>query len=233
MSPPFTKSILVLANSMKKGGRCVAGIEVTPRDGNEYDLGKWIRPIDPTQPEGTIPYQRTLIGTRELKPLDCIKIQFSGSSNDPYHPEDMEIVTTEKWQQDGHFTNQIFDTLPDDSGDLWGADTAANRRVQPREGIKTLRLIKPSGACHVTAFREDAPWGVKHRRLLHILHRGHTHQFSIDDPDFSRRHDLSPSAVGDRHVRIDLDPARLIVIASLTKPFQGFQYKIAAAIFEL
>ncbi len=78
MSAPFTKSILVLANSMKKGGRCVAGIEVTPGAGAEYNLGEWIRPIDPTQDEGTIPYHRTVIGNRDLKLLDCVKIRFEG-----------------------------------------------------------------------------------------------------------------------------------------------------------
>lgn len=233
MSTPFTKSILLLANSMKKGGRCVAGIEVTPSDGEEFDLGGWIRPIDPTQDEGTIPYHRTVIGNRNLKPLDCVKIRFTGPANDPYHPEDVVIVTTSKWEQDGRFTIEVFDSLPDESGDLWGASSATNRKVEPKEGVKTLRLIKPKGACHVRAFRDDTPWGVKHRRLLHIVHRGVTHQFSIDDPYFSLRHNLSPNAVGDRDIRIDLDPSRLVVIASLTKPFQGFQYKIAASIFEL
>lgn len=233
MSTPFTKSILVLANSMKKGGRCVAGIEITPGVGEEYNLGEWIRPIDPTQDEGTIPYHRTVIGNRNLKPLDCVKIRFSGAANDPYHPEDFEIVTTSKWEQDGFMTNEVFACLPDESGDLWGGGSAISRKVEPKEGIKTLRLIKPKGACHVTAYRDDTPWGIKHKRLLHIVHRGITHQFSIDDPSFSARHNLSPSSVGDREVRIDLDPSRLIVIASLTKPFQGFQYKIAASIFEL
>ena len=218
---------------MKKGGRCIAGLEVTPGQGNEYVLGEWIRPVDPEQDEGTIPSHRTVISNRYLKPLDCVKIRFNGSANDPYHPEDLKIDTTAVWERDGHFTSDVFSSLPDESDDLWGADSAASRKVEPKEGIKTLRLIKPKGACHATAYREDTPWGVKHRRLLHILHCGITHQFSIDDPNFSARHSLSPSSVGDRNVRIDLDPSRLIVIASLTKPFQGFQYKIAATIFEL
>jgi hypothetical protein len=203
MNTPFTKSIIVLANSIKKGGRCVAGIEVTPGDGKAFNFGDWIRPIDPTEDEGTIPNHRMLIGNVGLKPLDCIKIQFERRANDPYHPEDFEI-TTLKWEQDGCFSNEVFDLLPDESDDLWGAGSATSRKVEPKEGIKTLRLIKPKGDCHVRAYREDTPWGVKHRRLLHVLHYGVTHQFSIDDPDFSARHNLSPSAVGDSDIRIDL-----------------------------
>lgn len=174
-----------------------------------------------------------MIGNRYLKPLDCVKIRFTGSSNDPFHPEDLKIDTKSVWERDGRFTSSVFSSLPDESDDLWGVASASSRRVEPMEGIKTLRLIKPKGTCHVQAYREDSIWGVKHKRLLHILHCGITHQFSIDDPNFSAHHSLSPSSVGDRNVRIDLDPSRLIVIARLTKPFQGFQYKIAATIFEL
>ncbi|MEI6702266.1 MAG: hypothetical protein WCL71_01860, partial [Deltaproteobacteria bacterium] len=115
----------------------------------------------------------------------------------------------------------------------WGPSSATSRRVIPQANIKTLRLVKPKGACHVTAYREETPTGIKHRRLLHIEHQGLIHQFSIDDPYFSVRHNLSPLAVGERDVRIDLDPSRTIVVTSLTKPFKGYQYKIAATIFEL
>ena len=61
------------------------------------------------------------------------------------------------------------------------------------------------------------------------------HQFSIDDPSFTSRHNLSPSEVGDKELKIELNPAKTVVIASLTKPFEkdGMQYKIAAAIIEL
>lgn len=49
MNHATTKTILVMANSIKKDGRCVAGLEITPVD--QYNLGNWIRPIDPTQPK--------------------------------------------------------------------------------------------------------------------------------------------------------------------------------------
>lgn len=233
MNSPISKFILVLANSIKKGGRCVAGMEITSIQGNDFTLGDWIRPVDPTQDEGTIPTYTTFIGNRFVKPLDCVKIFFTGSSNDQFHPEDFEIDTSSKWEKVGTMTEDVFSSLPDESKDLWGADSATSRKVVPTEGIKTLRLIKPQDSCYVTAYREDTHWGVKHRRYLYILHRGIEHQFSIDDPEFTARHKLSPSSVGDRHVRIVLDPSRLVVIASLTKPLRGFQYKIAATIFEL
>lgn len=236
MSQTTQKTILVLANSLKKGGRCVAGLEATLTKENTYKLGKWIRPVDPDQDEGTIPSLRTLINGRYIKPLDLVRIGFTAPADDPFHPEDVRIDTTQHWILEGHMeAASVFSSLPDESEDLWGRASAYSRKVEPKVGIKTLRVIKPFGKCYVTAFREETPWGTKHRRLLYLTHRGAAHQFSIDDPCFSRRHGLSPDAVGNKHVRIDLDPEKTVVVASLTRPFvkDGMQYKIAAAIFEL
>jgi len=226
---------MVLANSLKKGGRCVAGVEVTPTTNGQYLLGEWIRPIDPSQHEGTIPGRRTILNNRFLKPLDIVSIRFLRPANDPYHPEDIEIDGATNWSLEGEMDSSVFSVLRDESGDLWGASSANNRKVLPHAGNKTLRIIKPKGKLYVRAFADETPWGVKHRRILHIEHQSAVHQFSIDDPSFGRRHSLSPSEVGDRNLKIDLDPAKTIVIASLTKPFEkdGMQYKIAATIIEL
>ena len=236
MNTPQMKTILVLANSLKKGGRCVAGIEATRVGGDQYVLGQWIRPVDQEQAEGTIPSHRTLLDGRYIKPLDLVTIPFLESANDSYHPEDVKIDGTKKWRLVGHMdAKDVFSHLPDETEDLWGAASAYSRKVQPKNGIRTLRIIKPTGKCYVSAFRDETLWGVKHRRLLYVEHKRLMHEFSIDDPCFSRRHNLSPDSVGDKQVRIDLDPTRTIIVASLTKPWEkdGMQYKIAAAIFEL
>jgi len=235
MSVSTEKVILVLANSLKKGGRCVAGVEATLVGDNKYLLGDWIRPVDSSQDEGTIPNHRIKLLDRTIKPLELVAIRYTGSANDAYHPEDMVIDGTAPWVYKGFMAPSVLNHLVDDTGDLWGAETASSRKVIPKPGTKTLRLIKPKGRCYVTAFREDTQWGKKNRRKLHIEHQGATHQFSIDDPYFSERHKLSPSEVGDRTIEFELDPTKLVVVASLTKPFvkDGFQYKIAATIFEL
>lgn len=236
MNAPQFKIILVLANSLKKGGRCVAGVEAASVGGNQYALGQWIRPVDPEQDEGTIPSYRTLLDGRYIKPLDLVTVPFLESANDPYHPEDVKIDGSKRWRLVGHMdAKDVFAHLPDETGDLWGPASAYSRKVQPTHGIKTLRIIKPTGKCRATAYSEDTPWGVKHRRLLYVTCDGRRHQFSIDDPCFSRRHNLSPTSVGNKVVEIDLDPERTVIVASLTRPFEkdGMQYKIAAAIFEL
>ena len=39
-----TKNIVVLANSVKRSGRCLAGKEVVSESGN-WKIGQWIRPV--------------------------------------------------------------------------------------------------------------------------------------------------------------------------------------------
>ena len=46
MNVPYLKTILILANSIKKyPDRCVAGLEMTKDEGG-YRFGPWVRPID-------------------------------------------------------------------------------------------------------------------------------------------------------------------------------------------
>ena len=62
------KRILVLANSIKKSGRCVAGREV---GGDGVCTDKWLRPIS-TDPDGTLMPKHRVVNTggRPLKVFD-------------------------------------------------------------------------------------------------------------------------------------------------------------------
>jgi len=65
------KRIVVLANSIKKGGRCVAGRELTD---NEACTDKWLRPIS-TEVEGELmPKHMRLNTNKGVEVLDIIDI---------------------------------------------------------------------------------------------------------------------------------------------------------------
>jgi len=231
-----TKTILVLANSIKKyPDRCVAGLEMIPRDGN-FAVGKWIRPIDPGQPEGAIPIQRTVVGGQAICPLHCVEMIFAGPANDPNHPEDWILETTTTWKIVGKYDRSILDRLPDQSGDLWGVETAASRQVREGTAAVTLRLIKPTQPVLVEAFHEYDSFKGKDqfKKILIIRHQNVDHLFNITDPLFEQRHGLSPGRVNKGETRrLELSPQNLVIVASLTPPLpNGFQYKIAAAILE-
>lgn len=236
MSTPVTKTLLVLANSIKKyPDRCVAGLEMIPRDGY-FAVGKWIRPIDPSQPEGAIPLFRTMVGGFPVSPLDCVEMTFVGPANDPNHPEDWILEAVTNWKIVGKYDRSILDRLPDQSGDLWGMETAGSRQVRKGTAAVTLRLIKPTHPILVEAFHEYDSFKGKDqfKKILTIRHQNVDHLFNITDPLFDQRHGLLPGRVNKGETRrLELNPENLVVVASLTPPLpNGFQYKIAAAIIE-
>ena len=94
-----TERLVVLANSEKKGDKCVAGKRLTLRSDNYYDVGEWIRPIHPRTGEGEIPTHLTVVGGRSLAPLDVVEITFEGPANDPNHPEDRKIEPSQPWKR--------------------------------------------------------------------------------------------------------------------------------------
>ena len=228
-----SKEILILANSIKKGGRCIAGKELVTTEDGQKVVGDWIRPIDATGAEGTISLMKAKLRGRFIRPLDSIKIPFTGYANDPLHPEDWHIDLSVEWEKTNSYRPSVFSYLPDDSGDLWGGISANSRKVKPTGNMPTLRLIKPVRSVTVEAYSEKTPWGVKCRRYLNINHHGVVHIFSIDDPLFAQRHKLEPWLIGEKQVRFSLDPTKTVIIASLTPPLNGYHYKIAATIFEL
>lgn len=236
MTQGATKTILVMANSIKKyPDRCVAGLELISRDGNIL-LGKWIRPVDPSQPEGAIPFHRTVIGGQTVCPLHCVEMTFTGPASDPYHPEDWILAAATNWRIVGKYDRSILDRLPDQTGDLWGMESADSRQVPQGTAAVTLRLVKPRNPVVVEAFHEFDSFKGKDqlKKILIIRHENVDHLFSITDPLFDQRHRLSPGKVAKgEHRRFELKPENLVIVASLTPPLpNGFQYKIAAAILE-
>ncbi len=206
-----------------------------PKNRN-FAVGKWIRPIDPSQPEGAIPYPRTLVGGSSVSPLDCVEMTFVGSAADPNHPEDWIMEADTNWKIVGKYDRSILARLPDQSGDLWGIESAASRQVRAGTAAMTLRLIKPMQPVLVTASHEFDSFKGKDqfKKILTIRHQNVDHLFNITDPLFDQRHGLSPGRVNKGEIRrFQLRPENLVVIASLTPPLpNGFQYKIAAAILE-
>ncbi len=74
--------ILCLANSWKRGGRCIAGLT---RD------GEWIRPVSETE-DGEISEENCMLDIgRPAAPLDVLRIPIKAAAPRPYQPENWAI----------------------------------------------------------------------------------------------------------------------------------------------
>src|SRR5262249_4185476 len=98
-----TKLMVVLANSVKSSGRCLAGKEVFD-SGKSWKIGGWIRPVT-TQEGGEISaYQMSQALGSDPKLLEVIEIPFSGAVPLSYQPENWLIETPLKkgsWKSHG------------------------------------------------------------------------------------------------------------------------------------
>ena len=235
MSAPQSKILLVLANSIKKyPNRCVAGLEMIPV-GDGYNFGRWIRPIDPSTSEGEIPYQRTLVGGSPVAPLHCVKIAVDGSDGNPQHPEDWRLTPKVEFKSIGVYEHSILGGLADEAGDLWGIASADSRKVPAGTASDTLRLVKPKAPVPVEILYEYDSWKDKDvlKKYIFISAGGVAHRLTITDPFFEDRHNISPRSVSKSSpMKFSLAPDSLVVIVSLTPSYNGFHYKVAAAIIE-
>jgi len=112
--------LLVLANSQKKGDRCIAGKLLIPNEGSNCAVGRWIRPIHPGNMEGEIPLNMTLIDNQWLAPLDVIEIGLAKPGHNPDHPEDWQIDPCIPWRRAAVVSKAYMPQLRDDPEDLWG-----------------------------------------------------------------------------------------------------------------
>lgn len=229
------KTILVLANSIKKGGRCVAGIEILNADRFNPTFGDFIRPIDQTHDEGTLEFATTLLGSALSKPLDVVEIDFDGHANDPVHPEDW-VISKLPWRKEGSYQKPILKKLPQAIVDEWGP----RNYVVAGEQESTLQLIRLKEERKVTSghFHNEYTGQSQFKNRLRLPGRGYDYNCSITDPFFVSLHSLNPRNISEDQTKETSLPRCTYILMSLTPPFtpsntnEARQYKIIASIIE-
>jgi hypothetical protein len=238
-----TKHILVLANSERVGGRCVAGKIATPLDGGNFDIGQqWVRLNNPTTKEGAVPYMDTVCRPNHtaVRPLDLIQVPLLDPCNNPDHPEDWNYDTTQKWKWIASAKPQDLAAIVDTPASLWNAESDAVpagyiRRMAPPPA--SLYLIKAPRGWTFKYFKE---WNQykgydKKRRRLQFSFAGSHHDMSVTDSEFDHRFKL-PGAVSQWPSMPETlpvpNPDAWYFCLSLTPELNGKQYKICATFFE-
>jgi hypothetical protein len=104
-----------LANSLKEGGRCIAGIELDDQHQPVFFRGrpKWIRPVWTTE-HGEIPLHMAIA----FDTLDILEMNVTGSKADGYQSENVSFVPP--LRKVGAFDIKGLEVLCDDRIDLFG-----------------------------------------------------------------------------------------------------------------
>jgi len=183
---PIRKKILVLANSFKQGGRCIAGRFIEEQE-NQWQVGEWCRPILPDR-EGHDSIPEDVC--RGFNPLDVVSIELDGQQPVPGQPENWlwrqgsSITVEHSFNETDNSLANIVDT-PDD---LW-LDLGAHRPDAVRhthQVQRSLYLVQPSNLTLTLSIEEIEENGQRRRRRRifgRFSYRGHVYErIPVTDP---------------------------------------------------
>jgi len=233
------KRVLILANSIKKSARCVAGREII-QDGGKARLGGWIRPVSGSG-EGELSSRHYALRQGGLASvLDVVDVPLKGQQSDPGQPENWLIDDSTQWSKVRAAGIEEVAGFAEHPDDLWLESTSQSDRitVNAQAGRITqtsLVLIRPEGF-HVRLWRERNPWKGYVQRKTHAVFRyaGQEYSLSMTDPIFREQHcsDHPAESEGVREVVPPCGDDCLLCI-SLTPPFNEHHYKVVATVLAL
>lgn len=240
---PIIKCIVILANSIKKGHRCVAGKEIS-WDEKGWHVGDWIRPIGKPEDEGAVPMQEMRFKDGKYpEVLDIVEVPLIGPANDPNHPEDWVIDLDYYWKRVRGFPSAELSILEDEDPQIWREARQLRKVsggfVSAMNKPASLYFISPPKGWQAIVFRKTI-WsqGVPTERtkvhyLLRFSFDGKTHEFDITDPSFVSNFGHLAKAPEHGELVIPIPHSEeYFCCLSLTPAYMGYHYKILAALIK-
>lgn len=240
----LTKDILILANSRKENGRCVAGITVEkvggrlwrPAYGNE-----WVRPVSTGSSTGELTIEDRCYPDRsEPELLDVVEIGLKERRPKNHQTENWLMDGDYDWVKRGEFTMEGLCDIKN-SDPLWLGRSSRRSRWRSKgyddkndrislddiASVKdSLRLIRVKELTYRVYTFSDESHGSERRRVRAVFtHRRKTYDISVTDPSVEQEYLEQTDGsykIGSAYVTV-----------SLGEPFEGDVYRVAAAIIEI
>lgn len=218
---PYDKTIVCLANSRKISGRCIAGKEV---DGTKYR--GWIRPVSKREAGEISEEDRRFQDGSYPGLLDVVQISFIEPRPAGFQTENHLIDDGFYWEKVGTRSMASLRSALDE-GPLWLNASSSVHGLRDRiveekaaELTSSLKLIEVADLA-ISVALEGPKRKVRGRFSLNNVQ----YILAITDPGIEREY----LAKNDGEYQFG---AALLCI-SLGEPFNGFAYKLIAAIFKL
>jgi hypothetical protein len=217
---PYSKTFVCFANSRKTAGRCVAGKELT-----QERAGSWIRPISARPTHEISLDERRYQDGRDPDLLHVVSAQCLSHHPLAHQPENHLIDAGYFWSQHGTLDFRNIDAWTDAPATLWapghsGYAFTNNRVPDTVTATASLYLIRvPSLVLVVGAKSTDYP-----KRIVRgeFTYGGLPYTLAVTDPLVEAAYLVRPDG------RYTLQSPVLCV--SLGDPFQGYFYKLIAAV---
>ncbi len=222
-----SRRIVCLANSRKLSGRCIAGREWSEAGG----AGRWIRPVSERPGEEVSKQERQYEDGSDPCVLDIVDVPLLAPQPKDWQTENWLLDPGSYWRKKGSYSWFDLPALADRAAPLWldgrSSYNGRNDRI-PIEAAasvrSSLRLIH-AGRLELRAFRPGEEFGNAKRRVqARFSHAGADYALWVTDPGYERAYLAKLDGVyeiGDCYLTV-----------SLGEPYQGFCYKLVAAIIE-
>ena len=226
MTTPTVKRIVCLANSRKRGGRCVAGKELLP-DGR---AGGWIRPVSARGDEEVSPQERCYADGGDPQVLDIIDVPLLNPRPKTYQRENWRLNPNVRWSKVGRTAWDDLAAMADDDEPLWinGHSTVSGRNdrvpTDAAAGLdNSLRLIRVDALTVSVSepLRPSADFPILRGSFNYY---GDDYCFRITDPESEN------GAVNLAYGEYPVGERYLVV--SLGEPFEGYAYKLIATVIK-
>lgn len=214
------KFFICLANSYKRGGRCVAGIEIAPKTNgkwkmvrNQEGMPQWIRPIANT-PYGEIPLHLV----NDINILSVIKLVDIQPCPHKAHTEDMLFSHMECCHYDFPNDIELLNRLLDPIHQAIFHSRGRAISTQMMSGLNySLMLIHPE---NIQTYIDETREKSKYR--MTFTYFGTNYDLPITDPLFLDRMRETPQLYA------QIDNAYLTL--SLGMEFEGWHHKLVAGV---
>ena len=224
--PESHKTFVCLAASRKYGGYCLAGKEWA-----EGKVGPWFRPVS-RQETGELSTREIRMNNGDIPQcMDIITIETQGAACHPYQKENVLIAEKHPWIWQRKLPLDALPNLADDVNSLWltgfHSTNGVNDRV-PEETVKeandpSLYLIRPDDFTLVVSDDLDGRNKVRAR----FAYRETPYLLSVTDPGIERTYLMKD------HGEYPLINRDLYLTVSLGEPFNGYCYKLVAAVITI
>ena len=222
----INKTVVCLANSRKLHGRCIAGHEII--DGSP---GAWIRPVSNRQSQEVSEYERQYQDGSDPKLLDVIDIPLLEHRPSGHQQENWLLDPEYYWSNNGKYSWDDLEQFTVSGGTLWrnGFHThnGINDKIPLEEVAKessSLKLVHVDDMS-LNVFVPGEVFGNSKRRVQTQFHfRGTQYSLWVTDPDIERSY--LARADGDYKL------SECYLTISLGEPYDGYCYKLVAAIIQ-
>jgi hypothetical protein len=229
------KTLLILANSYKHKGRCIAGREIERRPAG-YALGQWVRPVSRVG-EGELHEMQAYYATDSpVAVMDVARLAVIAHARDAGQPENWYVSKNAHWRKLSVPALPSPD-LAESPADLWidaGAkqDRMSHAFLQDHPLLQSLWVIRPDSLeLRFWTEKDGFDGRDRPRRQAAFKYNRRFYDWSLTDPVAIASHAAPFPPAGQLPIVVQFPAGKIpLLCVSLTPEFNGYHYKVVATI---